>query len=390
MMSLKHGDKACLRLNKSVYGLKVAPKLWFEHLKRGLLELGFKSSSYDECLLYREGMLLVVFVDDCGLAVSDPSMIDWFVNELRKRGFELQVEGDFTAFLGVALDRLPDGSIHLHQSGLIKKIIVAAKMEDANPNWLPATATLGSDPDGEPYTQHPWKYSTIVGMLIYLATNTRPDISFATSQVARYSKSPRQSHATAVKTIIRYLKRTSDKGTIITFSGALDMIDYVDADFAGLFGKETPRNPSSARSRAGFIILFHGMPLFWKSALMTAICLSTLEAEYQALSLSMKYVIAYKLLIDELVEVLKLDDLKTTISTKVYEDNQVALYLATNQRLTNRTKYFHVKWHHFWWYVQTEQVSVEKVDTKLQAADYLTKHLPRELFENCHKIVQGW
>ena len=390
MMSLRHGDKACLRLNKSVYGLKVAPKLWFEHLKRGLVELGFKSSSYDECLLYHKGMLLVVFVDDCGLAVSDPSMIDWFVNELRKRGFELQVEGDFTAFLGVALDRLPDGSIHLHQSGLIKKIIVAAKMEDANPNWLPATATLGSDPDGEPYTQHPWKYSTIVGMLIYLATNTRPDISFATSQVARYSKSPRQSHATAVKTIIRYLKRTSDKGTIITFSGALDMIDYVDADFAGLFGKEPPRNPDSARSRAGFVILLGGMPLFWKSALMTAICLSTLEAEYQALSLSMKYVIAYKLLIDELVEVLKLDDLKTTISTKVYEDNQGALYLATNQRLTNRTKYFHVKWHHFWWYVQTEQLSVEKVDTKFQAADYLTKHLPRALFENCRKIVQGW
>ena len=127
MMSLKHGDKACLRLNKSVYGLKVAPKLWFEHLKRGLVELGFKSSSYDECLLYREGMLLVVFVDDCGLAVSDPSMIDWFVNELRKQGFELQVEGNFTAFLGVALDRLPDGSIHLHQSGLIKKILLLQK-----------------------------------------------------------------------------------------------------------------------------------------------------------------------------------------------------------------------------------------------------------------------
>ena len=391
MMALRPGDQACLKLNKSVYGLRVAPKLWFEHLKQGLTELGFKSSSYDECFLYREGMLLVVFVDDCGLAVSDPSMIDWFVEELTKRGFELHIEGDFTAFLGVAVERLPNGTIHLHQTGLIKKIIAAAKMEDCNPNWTPATLTaLGSDPEGKPFNNFPWKYSSIIGMLIYLSTNTRPDISFAVSQAARYSKSPRESHASAVKTIIRYLKRTVDKGTIVKFSGSLDLIDYVDADFAGLFGKEAESNSDSARSRAGFIILLGGMPLFWKSSLMTAICLSTLEAEYQALSLSMKHVIAFKNLIDELVTILKLDRLKTTVAAKVFEDNQGALYLATNQRLTSRTKYFHVKWHHFWSYVQDGKITVEKVDTKLQAADYLTKGLPRELFENCRKLVQGW
>ena len=89
---------------------------------------------------------------------------------------------------------------------------------------------------------------------------------------------------------------------------------------------------------------------------MTAICLSTLKAEYQVLSLSMKYMIAYRQLIDELVNVIQLNKLKTTISAKVFEYNRGALYLATNQHLTNRTNYFHVKWHHFWWYVQTEQV----------------------------------
>ena len=99
MMSLSPGNKACLKLRKSVYGLRIAPKLWFEHLQRGLKDLGFKSSSYDQCLLYREGMLLVVFVDDCGLAVSDPSLVDWFVEELRKRGFELQVDDYLTKSL---------------------------------------------------------------------------------------------------------------------------------------------------------------------------------------------------------------------------------------------------------------------------------------------------
>jgi hypothetical protein len=150
-------------------------------------------------------MILVTFVDDCGLAVDDPSKVDWFINELQKDGFELHLEGDFTAFLGVAMDPQPDGSIYTHQSGLIKKIVAATKMEDANPNWTSASiSTLGSDPEGRTnYDHQPWKYSSIVGMLIYVScTNTRPNISLAVSQVAKYSKSPKQSHATSVKRII--------------------------------------------------------------------------------------------------------------------------------------------------------------------------------------------
>jgi hypothetical protein len=51
MIKTQIGDKACLKLKKSLYGLSVAPKLWYEHLLRGLKKLGFKHSSYDKCLL---------------------------------------------------------------------------------------------------------------------------------------------------------------------------------------------------------------------------------------------------------------------------------------------------------------------------------------------------
>jgi hypothetical protein len=295
----------------------------------------------------------------------------------------------------------PDGTIHMHQSGLIKKIIAAAKMEDANPFWTPAPmAALGSDPEGPAFDNQPWRYSSIVGMLIYICTNTRLDVSFTVSQVAKYSKEPKQSHATAVKTIIRYLKQTPEKGMYIKFTGRLDLLDYVNADFAGQFRHEQdPRNPNSARSRCGYMILLGGVPLFWKSALMTAICLSTLESEYQALRLSLKQVIGFRLLIQEIVEFYGLDDLRSTIHTRVLEGNQGALFLATNQRLTNRTKYFHTKWHHFWSVVTGDpeeshgpdgKILVEKVDTTKQGADYLTKSLPREVFENNRHLIQGW
>ena len=395
MMQTK-GQKVVLRMQKSIYGLWVAPKLWYLHLLKALEKLGFKMSSYDQCLLYHATALLVTFVDDCGLAIKDPSYVEHFVTELRKMGFELEVEGDFTAFLGVAMERNSDGTIHMHQKGLIQKILEASKMEHCNGTWTPTTlAALGSDPDGPLWPQTPWKYSSIVGMLLYLSTNTRPDITFAVSQVGCFNKEPRVSHAKAVKMIIRYLKRTFDKGTIIRFTNKLELVCHADADFAGLFGHEVPRDPTSARSRGGYIIRLRGIPVFWKSSLLTAICLSTLEAEHQCLSKAMTQMISFKLLVEELIEALVLPNPKATIVAHVFEDNQGALLLATNQRVTSRTKCFHVKWHHFWCHVsenngQDGKIVVLKVESCNQDADCFTKGSPRELFERNRKSVQGW
>jgi len=85
--------------------------------------------------------------------------------------------------------------------------------------------------------------------------------------------------------IVRYLFRTADKGTIVKTTGKLELDCYVDADFAGLYRCE---NPTSVKSRTGYIILLGGFLLVWKSQLQTEISLSTLEFEYSALSQSMR------------------------------------------------------------------------------------------------------
>jgi hypothetical protein len=102
------------------------------------------------------------------------------------------------------------------------------------------------DPDGELMTEE-WSYPSIVGMLLYLSTNTRPDIAFAVSQVARFSYSPKQSHASAVKQIVCYLSHTWDKGTIVKPTNTLQLDCYVDADFAGLYKCDPDASPTSAK-----------------------------------------------------------------------------------------------------------------------------------------------
>ena len=137
---------------------------------------------------------------------------------------------------------------------IIPLFIVIIPLADCNPNWTPASTTpLGIDPDGEPMDED-WNYRSIVGMLLYLTTNTRPDLSIAVSQIGRFSQNPKKSHATAVKTIIRYLHRTSDKGMIVRPTGMLNLENYVDASFAGNYGVDPAENPVSVKSRTGIIV----------------------------------------------------------------------------------------------------------------------------------------
>ena len=117
---------------------------------------------------------------------------------------------------------------------LIKKVIEATGMELCSANKTPTSQTaLGSDPEGSPIKKT-WKYSSVVIILLYLSTETRPDIAFAVSQVAQFNSNPKQSHASAVKMIMA----TSDKGIIFTPTTGFKVVCYVDADSAGLHGRD--------------------------------------------------------------------------------------------------------------------------------------------------------
>jgi len=75
------------------------------------------------------------------------------------------------------------------------------------------------------------------------------------------------------------------------------------------------------------------------------------------------------------------------IST-VSEDGNGALLLATNQRVTSRTRCFQVKWHFFWEHVKSGKIKALHIPTDEQRADCFTKMSPREVFEKIRKMVQ--
>jgi len=131
--------------------------------------------------------------------------------------------------------------------------------------------------------------------------------------------------------------------------------------------------------------------LFWSSKLQTKIALSTTEAEYIALLQAMRALLPLRSLLLEVGTKLNLNfSTKSVVKTRVWEDNNGALALATNPtKISVQTKHLAIKYHFFRQYI-TGDISVLKVDTKEQLADLFTKGLPADAFCDLTNKLMGW
>jgi hypothetical protein len=118
-------------------------------------------------------------------------------------------------------------------------------LEDSKEKSTPVEAKqIGKDENGVQCVET-WSYLSVVGMMMYLASNSRPDIAYAVHSCARFSHSLKQSHEIAWKRIAQYLKKMRTPGMIVKPTNDLSIDLYADADFAGLWGAENPDDPVS-------------------------------------------------------------------------------------------------------------------------------------------------
>jgi len=328
------------------------PPFLVQSSEKGLEECSFWQSENDPCLFFGNGIMVLaycIFFGKNGKAIND------VIETLRKK-FDLTVDDvqedaavDVFSYLGVQVSIDRNGIVTFKQQGLIQKILKYCGMEDCNSKWTPAATTpLGTDANGARFNAN-WDYTTAIGMLLYLSSNSRPDIQYAVHQCARFTHAPRLSHQTALLRICRYLKVTADKGLSFQPTADLTLDCYVDADFAGLYNVEHQTDPVCVKSRTGYVLLLGGCPLYWSSKLQTEIALSTTEAEYIALSQAMRALLPMRSLLREVGTKMDLAfSEKSSIRTCVWEDNNSALRLATNlNKISLCTKHLAIKYHFF-------------------------------------------
>ena len=185
---------------------------------------------------------------------KDESKINKLMDDLKKAGATIKNEDDVAGFLGVDIKRNENGAITMTQAGLTDRIIAAMSLIDANHKESPArSGTLPKNENGTKCNED-FNYASVVGMLLYLEGHTRPDISFAINQCARYTFNPKRTHEEALKHIGRYLKGTRTQGITFTPTKDLKLDCFVDADIVGLYNFEDVRDPTSIRSHTGHLL----------------------------------------------------------------------------------------------------------------------------------------
>lgn len=384
-----------LRLNKNLYGLKNASLNFFNLLKEGLELRGYdKQSASDACVFLGKSSIILVYVDDCIIFQQRGSSdADNLIRRLQEgeEKFVFTDDGNLEQYLGVDVKRKKNGSIELTQPHLIQRILDVLNITpDVNPKPTPVVKpVLYKDLDGL-MRKCNWNYRQAVGMLTYLQGTTRPEISMAVHQTARFSVQPMLSHERAIMRIGKYLKGSKEYGLNFRPDASKGLECFVDADFAGGWNKNDGNTADSVMSRTGYVIMYAGCPITWCSKLQTEVALSTTEAEYIALSQSLREVIPIMQLLREINEIFPLHIPTPEIHCKTWEDNNGCIALAQNNKFSPRTKHIALKYHHFREHVKNGTISIHPIDTKEQTADILTKPVDESLFLHLRRKLSGW
>ena len=199
--------------------------------------MGFAQTTSDPCLyVSTEGEMFViaVYVDDIVLAGKSNRKMSEVKNALASK-FDVKDMGKLHYFLGVKVIQDQEGEkIWIGQPAYAESILQKFGMENAKPVSTPVdtgTKLIKSTDESEGVDQT--LYQSAVGSLLYLSIGTRPDITYAVSNVAKFCANPNKQHLTAVKRILCYLKGTVDLGLLYSKDGSKDCVGYADADWAG-------------------------------------------------------------------------------------------------------------------------------------------------------------
>ncbi|GAA0167487.1 transmembrane signal receptor [Lithospermum erythrorhizon] len=237
---LKMKNLVC-RLNKSLFGLKQAPRYWYKRFDSFIPSLGYNRLISDPCTYFKmlgkdDYIILLLYVDDMLVAGPNKDRIKELKAQLAKE-FEMKDLGPANKILGMQIHRDKNNrKIWVSQKNYFNKILRRFNMQDFKP------------------------ISTSFPMNFKLSSM---------GAVSRYIANPGREHWSNVKRVLRYVKGTSNVALCYGGSHFICSV-YVDSNFAGDLDKR--------KSTTGFVFTLANGAISWVLKLQSVVALSTTEA----------------------------------------------------------------------------------------------------------------
>ncbi len=354
-----------IRIEKSIYGLKEAPRLFGTLLKSILKEIGLVESIMDECLCYKlnsnpkNNVFVGIHVDD--LLIAGP---DGFAEELSKKlkeskGNLIGKTSELEVYLGKRYK-------YNKENGVIE-ISVVDHIDELVKNYdnnnvtvdIPLKQSLELEKDESMDESYPFRQ--ILGRLNYIS-QTRWDIKYAVHYLSKFQNCYGKTHYEAAIHLTRYLKKTRLLGPRIEKDQLKDFKFNVetDSDWAG--------DKNTSVSTQGIVLKIGNVPFGAKIVSDKSVAMSTNEAEVRAIGSCTKEIEYFRELLREL-------GMTQVGSTIVYTDSQGAIDLIKKDRHTEQQKHIRLHIHKIKNLCERGIMTVKHVKSELNRADILTKKL---------------
>ncbi|CAI7746777.1 unnamed protein product [Closterium sp. NIES-54] len=334
-----------------------------------------------------EGSFMVVYVDDILIFSPSSDLVKEVMLKLQDK-FKCKALGDVSFYLGLHIERdVEKRCMRVHQRKYLEALAANFGQSEGHvatpfPSGFKCVKGPEEESVGEEERRH---FHSLVGSLMYAAVNTRPDIAFATGQLARVVQCPNEEQVAAGMTVAKYLGQTAtvglqfsaaaqrrQKGADGVEPGRLFLTAFSDASYAS--------EPVDMTSVGGFICCVGGGPTAWESKKQVDQALSSVESEYMALFRAVREIVWQRRLLAELGE-------EQQGPTPLYCDSHGAIALAKNPVLHGLTKHMRVKWHWTRSMVAAGEVELHYVKTTGQPADMMTKRLVEQQHWKCCKLA---
>jgi hypothetical protein len=199
------------RLIRSLYGLRRAPKLWFDKLRSHLISMGLHCSDTSPCLFFGnliEGeppIYIAIYVDDI-IYFSASNKVERYFESSLSTIDTVEFMGQVSHFLGIEFNWIHHTNGHVSVS-LTQQSFAETLVESQNlivtgtstfitpyRSLLPIDAIIHQDMSSSDRDKLRLQYQSLVGSLNWLAHTTQLDLSTVASLLAQHQSNPSPGH----------------------------------------------------------------------------------------------------------------------------------------------------------------------------------------------------